>query len=90
MDIQHNIYKAMVGGLYPARDLVRRALAPRNGSAPQILDVGTGSGTWYISSAPERVRGPHNGFLGRAIEMALEFPHCEVVGIDLVPPHISV
>ena len=25
----------------------------------------------------------------RAIDMAIEFPHCDVVGVDLVPPRIQ-
>ncbi|TBU35695.1 S-adenosyl-L-methionine-dependent methyltransferase [Dichomitus squalens] len=70
LDLQHQIITLALGGLYPAPNLVRRALAPRPGKTPAILDVGTGSGSW-------------------AIEMAQQFPHCTVVGVDLAPPRVD-
>lgn len=44
----------MVGGLYPteAEEAVIRALCPDNESTrsepPSILDIGSGSGAWYV------------------------------------------
>ncbi|OSD08574.1 S-adenosyl-L-methionine-dependent methyltransferase [Trametes coccinea BRFM310] len=70
LDLQHQILTLALGGLYPAPDLVRRALRSRPLKAPGILDVGTGSGSW-------------------AIDMARHFPHCNVVGVDLVPPRVD-
>lgn len=70
LDLQHHIQTISLGSLYPAPDLVRRALQPRPYPTPAILDVGTGSGSW-------------------AIDMAKEFPHCQVVGVDLVPPRVE-
>ncbi|KAI0664665.1 S-adenosyl-L-methionine-dependent methyltransferase [Cubamyces menziesii] len=70
LDLQHQVITLALGGLYPAPDLVRRALRPRPGKAPAVLDVGTGSGSW-------------------AIDMAKQFPHCTVVGVDLVPPRVD-
>ncbi|KAM5532078.1 hypothetical protein V8D89_014242 [Ganoderma adspersum] len=70
LDLQHQIITLALGGLYPAPNLVRKALAPRSGKAPAILDVGTGSGSW-------------------AIDMAMQFPHCSVVGVDLAPPRVD-
>ncbi|PCH37869.1 S-adenosyl-L-methionine-dependent methyltransferase [Wolfiporia cocos MD-104 SS10] len=71
LDLQHHQYKLALGGrLYPAADLVWRALCPRTDRRPAIFDVGTGSGSW-------------------ALDMAREFPHCDVVGVDLVPPRID-
>ncbi|KAI0807727.1 S-adenosyl-L-methionine-dependent methyltransferase [Fomes fomentarius] len=70
LDLQHQIITLALGGLYPAPNLVRRALAPRPGKVPTVLDVGTGSGSW-------------------AIDMAKQFPHCSVVGVDLAPPRVD-
>ncbi|KAI0672942.1 S-adenosyl-L-methionine-dependent methyltransferase [Trametes maxima] len=70
LDLQHQVISLALGGLYPAPDLVRRALRPRPGKIPAILDVGTGSGSW-------------------AIDMAKQFPHCTVVGVDLAPPRVD-
>ncbi|RDX56492.1 S-adenosyl-L-methionine-dependent methyltransferase [Lentinus brumalis] len=70
LDLQHQIITLALGSLYPAPNLVRRALAPRPGKTAAILDVGTGSGSW-------------------AIDMAKQFPHCSVVGVDLAPPRVD-
>ncbi|KAG8916569.1 hypothetical protein FRC01_002989, partial [Tulasnella sp. 417] len=71
LDLQHEMLKSAVGGLYLAREAVQRALSSRvDGSNPKVLDIGTGSGKW-------------------AVDMAKEFPHAEVVGLDLVPVHPS-
>ncbi|KAG8921399.1 hypothetical protein FRC00_008673, partial [Tulasnella sp. 408] len=71
LDLQHEILKSAIGGLYLAREAVHRALSPRDdGTAPRVLDIGAGSGKW-------------------AIEMAKEFPHAEVVGLDLAPVNPS-
>ncbi|KAI0780653.1 S-adenosyl-L-methionine-dependent methyltransferase [Trametes elegans] len=51
LDLQHQVITLALGGLCPAPDLVRRALRPRPGKAPGILDVGTGSGSWAIDMA---------------------------------------
>ncbi|KAI0929195.1 hypothetical protein AcW1_006207 [Taiwanofungus camphoratus] len=70
LDLQHQQYTLSLGRLYPAADLVWRALRPLTDSRPTVLDVGTGSGSW-------------------AIDMAKEFPHCDIVGVDLVPPRVD-
>ncbi|KZT09627.1 S-adenosyl-L-methionine-dependent methyltransferase [Laetiporus sulphureus 93-53] len=70
LDLQHTQYTMSLGGLYPAPELVLRALRQRTDRRPAILDVGTGSGSW-------------------AIDMAKEFPHCDVVGVDLAPPRLD-
>ncbi|KAI0822861.1 S-adenosyl-L-methionine-dependent methyltransferase [Trametes gibbosa] len=51
LDLQHQVITLALGGLFPAPDLVRRALRPRPGTPPAILDVGTGSGSWAIDMA---------------------------------------
>ena len=50
LDIQHQMWSIMEGGLYP-RELeaaVQEALAPRDGHEPTILDIGSGSGIWCV------------------------------------------
>ena len=46
LDLQHQVLTIALDGLFPAPNLVRRALSPRQGKVPAILDVGTGSGSW--------------------------------------------
>ncbi|KIO29851.1 hypothetical protein M407DRAFT_21104 [Tulasnella calospora MUT 4182] len=70
LDLQHEMLWKKRGGLFYAPQAVRRALAPREGSRPSILDVGSGSGSWVI-------------------EMGRQFPHAEVVGLDLAPANLS-
>ncbi|KAG8934047.1 hypothetical protein FRC02_010639 [Tulasnella sp. 418] len=69
-DIQHYVFKLHMNGLYPAKDLVRAVLSPKQPERPAVLDIGTGSGRW-------------------ALEMAMEFPHAEVIGLDLAPPTLK-
>lgn len=54
LDLQHHIYTMMLGELYPAPDLVRWALRPRAECRPSVLDIGTGSGRWYVYDARGR------------------------------------
>ncbi|KAG9048337.1 hypothetical protein FS837_000209 [Tulasnella sp. UAMH 9824] len=71
LDVQHEMLKAALGGLYvrQAAPAVRRALAIRkDGDSNAILDIGTGSGCWVI-------------------DMAKQYPHAEAVGMDLAPPN---
>lgn len=42
-----------IGGLYIAKDAVRRALAPAEGVQRRILDLGTGGGNWAIGMGQE-------------------------------------
>lgn len=48
LDLQHHQYTMCLGRLYPAPDLVWRALRPRRDRRPAIMDVGTGSGSWRV------------------------------------------
>ncbi|KAG8953837.1 hypothetical protein FRC04_001467 [Tulasnella sp. 424] len=73
LDIQHEMLKAALGGLYvrQAAPAVRRALAFRKDGDPNlILDIGTGSGCWVI-------------------DMAKQYPHAEAIGMDLAPPNFA-
>jgi trans-aconitate methyltransferase len=47
-----------------------------------ILDLGCGSGSWYVLVIYLLC---HSQMLGRIIEAARDFPHCSAVGVDLVP-----
>ena len=78
----------MLGDLYPAGNLVRWALRPRTNRRPNILDIGTGSGRWYVQVLN---REPMLQLMipFRVIDMAKEFPHCDVVGVDLAPPRLE-
>lgn len=46
--LQHRIHQKVLSGLYPAAELVERALAPEWGAEKAILDVGTGPGHWSV------------------------------------------
>lgn len=46
LDVQHEMLKVRLGGLYMAPELVRSALQSSQGRRPQVIDVGTGSGRW--------------------------------------------
>lgn len=50
LDIQHNMIKLRVGGLYNKPDLIKATLAEGKVPKPAILDIGTGSGSWYVIS----------------------------------------
>ncbi|PIL24243.1 hypothetical protein GSI_13996 [Ganoderma sinense ZZ0214-1] len=88
LDLQHQIITLALGGLYPAPNLVRKALAPRPGKAPAILDVGTGSGSWSAMCDQIFLQKLTHSTC-RAIDMAMQFPHCSVVGVDLAPPRVD-
>ncbi|KAG8892283.1 hypothetical protein FRB99_002821, partial [Tulasnella sp. 403] len=77
LDIQHLMLKMAIDSLYAAHDLVRARLAMRDDRpAPQVLDIGCGS---ELTS----------GLFRRAIQMAEEFEHAEILGIDLALPILN-
>ncbi|KAG8955188.1 hypothetical protein FRC04_009646 [Tulasnella sp. 424] len=82
LDLQHEAVKLMLGGnIYQSPELVKAALSPREDLKRRVLDVGTGSGKWYEDTIPlKRV--------SEAIDMAEEFPHADVLGVDLVMPNV--
>ncbi|KZV85115.1 S-adenosyl-L-methionine-dependent methyltransferase [Exidia glandulosa HHB12029] len=53
LDKQHLMHLIAIGGLYIAKDAVRRALAPEAGVQRRILDLGTGGGNWAIGMGQE-------------------------------------
>ncbi|KIO29850.1 hypothetical protein M407DRAFT_69943 [Tulasnella calospora MUT 4182] len=61
LDLQHEMLKKKRGGLFYAPQAVKKALAPREGSQPSILDVGSGSGSWVIEMGR---RFPHAEVVG--------------------------
>lgn len=65
---------------------VERVLCPdrdTGGEKLRVLDMGTGGGLWSVASHPEPYFKTHPFF--RAVDMADEFPHVEVTGVDLAP-----
>jgi len=52
LNLQHNLLKKKMGGLFIKPEAVERVLATKaNGDRPGILDVGTGTGQWAIDMA---------------------------------------
>jgi len=81
IDIRHHIVMGLVGGLYPGKEDVERALTPTP-SKPKvaILDVGCGSGLWAIEMAK---KFPHVDVKG--IDLLLPPP---VTGVTDLPPNV--
>ncbi|KAF8684141.1 Methyltransferase domain [Rhizoctonia solani] len=89
-EMQHVFLKALVHGNYigPVPHLLR----PRaDGSRPRILDIRTCTGNWCAPLTPpiHQLSNKNANQLIRAQEMAAEFPHCDIVSIDIAPivPH---
>ncbi|KAG8966394.1 hypothetical protein FRC03_012029 [Tulasnella sp. 419] len=61
MDLQHNMLQRVIRSLYYPEGLVDRILAPRDGPAPAILDIGSGNGTWAVAMAQ---KFPHCEIVG--------------------------
>ncbi|KIO31030.1 hypothetical protein M407DRAFT_68389 [Tulasnella calospora MUT 4182] len=54
LNLQHDLLKVLVDGLYVPPDLVKTALDPtQRGKKCSVMDVGTGSGIWAIEMAKE-------------------------------------
>jgi hypothetical protein len=99
---QHTAIVLGLGGLYPEPETVQALLAPNDGEKKRILDLGRYFALHvecmthlYQDAAP--VSGvfiyesciPDLTFV-RALAMASDFPHCEVVGIDLAPVPVDL
>lgn len=55
LHMQHNALKIHMGALYPERERVQAALRVEQTPPPVVLDVGTGSGIWYVIPSFERL-----------------------------------
>jgi hypothetical protein len=76
---------------------VERVLCPdrdTEGEKLRVLDMGTGGGLWSVAPPPStKLNLKRNSFetlthfslFFRAVDMADEFPHVEVTGVDLAP-----
>ncbi|KAG8904079.1 Eukaryotic peptide chain release factor GTP-binding subunit [Tulasnella sp. 403] len=51
LDLQHEMLRKKMNGIFLRPDAVRRALAPRQDRTPTVLDVGAGSGSWVVDMA---------------------------------------
>lgn len=89
LDARHKGLILCLRGLYTPPDKVQQALQSRaDGRQPAILDVGTGAGNWCAPHIYREIQGL-NSVTHRAEDMAREFPHAKVLGIDLNPVKIS-
>jgi tRNA G46 methylase TrmB len=53
LTLQHRLLRYTIGGLYPAevKDAVENLLEPKSeNTQPAVLDVGSGSGVWFVQS----------------------------------------
>ena len=48
LDMQHRLLTLLHKGLYVSKNLVENALREGQGVQPAVLDIGTGSGSWYV------------------------------------------
>ncbi|KAG8898497.1 hypothetical protein FRC01_010888 [Tulasnella sp. 417] len=54
LNIQHEMLKVLVGGLFIVPDLVKKALDPTQREENcGVLDIGTGSGIWAVEMAKQ-------------------------------------
>lgn len=74
LDKHHAIHVRTIDGLYYPKDLVRHVLRPEPGKVKRVLDLAATSA--YLAGG---------GAGNWAIDMALEFPHVEVICIDRRP-----
>lgn len=68
--------KIKLGGLFLQPRAVHRALAPRNGPMPAVLDVGSGSGSWVLDMGE---LFPHAEVVGLDLAPA-NLPRYEIAG----------
>jgi ubiquinone/menaquinone biosynthesis C-methylase UbiE len=85
MSTEHRMLRFVYGGKNYVGP-VNEILAPTRRRQRRILDCGTGSGLWLVLfqniMTDERQTLPPNV---RACEMADEFPHAQVIGVDVAP-----
>ena len=78
-----------MGGIYPvdSEDAVTAALKPReeNARRPALLDVGSGSGIWYVFDDLTCLKQVKLTVKFRLAQMAKKFPDVDCVGIDFKP-----
>ncbi|KAG9116806.1 Cytochrome c oxidase subunit 5A [Ceratobasidium sp. 392] len=90
LNTQHRMLLLALGGLYPDNysEQIRQKLKDKEDEVVEIVDLGSGSGDWYVVSAASHMMDltPRtSGFLLRISEMAKEFPHSRAAGVDLAP-----
>lgn len=80
-DAQHIMFMEIMGKYPPGMDEVMADDVP--GETKAVLDLGCGSGSWYVALTLLSLCIPHFGF--RIMEAARDFSHCTAVAVDLVP-----
>lgn len=80
-DRQHHMLHLMLGPWVPP---LPEVLTSDPGRVKSVLDLGCGTGAWFVPSVPstKSVLLSHST---RAADVARAFPECSVVGVDLAP-----
>lgn len=81
LDLQHNMFIEIMGKYIPPLPEVMADDVP--GEQKAVLDLGCGSGRWFVPVAL-LLSGSLTHYF-RIMEAALDFPHCSAVAVDLVP-----
>ncbi|KDQ63063.1 hypothetical protein JAAARDRAFT_694199 [Jaapia argillacea MUCL 33604] len=71
---QHEMFKEMMGRYPPPMEEVMAEDDSPGEERKAVLDLGCGSGCWQVAHGPKRIT-----------DVALDFPHCSAVAVDLVP-----
>lgn len=84
MSTEHRMLRFVYGGKNYVGP-VNEILAPTRRRQRRILDCGTGSGLWLVLIRISHRMKNADFILYRACEMADEFPHAQVIGVDVAP-----
>ena len=81
VDNQHTMLAEIMGRYVPPLEAIMAEDIP--GETKAILDLGCGSGSWFVHS--QLFLRPLIEFDVRIMQAAHDFPHCSAVAVDLVP-----
>lgn len=82
--MQHVMFKVIMGKYPPPLVEILSEVVP--GEPKACLDLGCGSGSWYVfATSPRACFEAHAIRVGRIMDVARDFPNCQAVAVDLVP-----